>query len=102
MCKWTTMSRSCWMVWTRAWAVGRAISECDATVCNPVIYAPGPFGTFPGVGWLKNLNICFSAEEMELTGKPAIRCGFRTASFRGSRNTVSGRARNGAATEALN
>ena len=31
--------------------------RCDATVCNPVIYAPGPFGTFPGVGWLKNLNI---------------------------------------------
>lgn len=21
--------------------------RCDATVCNPVIYAPGPFGTFP-------------------------------------------------------
>ncbi len=31
--------------------------RCDATVCNPVIYAPGPFGTFPGVGWLKHLNI---------------------------------------------
>jgi hypothetical protein len=31
--------------------------RCDATVCNPVIYAPGPFGIFPGVGWLKNLNI---------------------------------------------
>ena len=31
--------------------------RCDATVCNPVIYAPGPFGTFPGVGWLKNLNL---------------------------------------------
>ena len=31
--------------------------RCDAAVCNPVIYAPGPFRTFPGVGWLKNLNI---------------------------------------------
>jgi hypothetical protein len=31
--------------------------RCDATACNPVIYAPGPFATFPGVGWLKNLNI---------------------------------------------
>lgn len=31
--------------------------RCDATVCNPVIYAPGPFGTYPAVGWLKNLNI---------------------------------------------
>ncbi len=31
--------------------------RCDATACNPVIYAPGPFGTFPGVGWLKHLNI---------------------------------------------
>src|ERR1700730_2197388 len=31
--------------------------RCDATACNPVIYPPGPFATFPGVGWLKNLNI---------------------------------------------
>jgi hypothetical protein len=31
--------------------------RCDATICNPVIYAPGPFATFPGVGWLKHLNI---------------------------------------------
>jgi hypothetical protein len=31
--------------------------RCDATACNPVIYAPGPFGTFPGVGWLKHLNL---------------------------------------------
>jgi hypothetical protein len=31
--------------------------RCDATVCNPVIYAPGSFATFPGVGWLKHLNI---------------------------------------------
>jgi hypothetical protein len=31
--------------------------RCDATVCNPIIYAPGPFATFPGVGWLKNLNL---------------------------------------------
>lgn len=31
--------------------------RCDATVCNPVIYAPGPFNTFSAVGWLKNLNL---------------------------------------------
>src|SRR5438132_12639335 len=31
--------------------------RCDATVCNPVVYAPGPFNTFSAVGWLKNLNI---------------------------------------------
>ena len=38
---------------------GRECTACAATptVCNPVIYAPGPFRTFPGVGWLKNLNI---------------------------------------------
>jgi hypothetical protein len=38
-------------------ATGNFGVRCDATVCNPVIYAPGPFGTFPGVGWLKHLNI---------------------------------------------
>jgi hypothetical protein len=37
--------------------------RCDATVCNPVVYAPGPFGTFAAVGWLKNLNI-----SMQCTG----------------------------------
>jgi hypothetical protein len=31
--------------------------RCDATVCNPVIYAPGPFNTFSAVGYLKNLNL---------------------------------------------
>lgn len=31
--------------------------RCDATICNPVVYAPGPFATNPAVGWLKNLNI---------------------------------------------
>jgi hypothetical protein len=31
--------------------------RCDATACNPVIYAPGPFATFSAVGWLKHLNI---------------------------------------------
>ncbi len=30
---------------------------CNASVCNPVIYAPGPFSTNAAVGWLKNLNI---------------------------------------------
>src|ERR1700730_1988177 len=73
MFKSTTMNRSCWMDWTLG---GGALAQqhhyldtslgggagnygvrCDATACNPVIYAPGPFATFPGVGWLKNLNI---------------------------------------------
>jgi hypothetical protein len=36
---------------------------CNATVCNPVIYAPGPFSTNAAVGWLKNLNI-----SMQCTG----------------------------------
>jgi len=31
--------------------------RCDAKACNPAVYAPGPFATFPGVGWLKHLNI---------------------------------------------
>ncbi len=30
---------------------------CNATVCNPVVYAPGPFNVFSAVGWLKHLNI---------------------------------------------
>jgi hypothetical protein len=30
---------------------------CNASVCNPVIYAPGPFSSNPAVGWLKHLNI---------------------------------------------
>ena len=30
---------------------------CNATICNPVIYAPGPFSSNAAVGWLKNLNI---------------------------------------------
>ncbi len=30
---------------------------CNASVCNPVIYAPGPFSSNAAVGWLKNLNI---------------------------------------------
>jgi len=30
---------------------------CNSTVCNPVIYAPGPFGTNAAVGWLKHLNL---------------------------------------------
>jgi hypothetical protein len=31
--------------------------RCDATVCNPAIYAPGPFQGFSAVGWLKHLNL---------------------------------------------
>jgi hypothetical protein len=30
---------------------------CNASVCNPVIYAPGPFSSNAAVGWLKHLNI---------------------------------------------
>jgi hypothetical protein len=30
---------------------------CNATACNPVIYAPGPFNVYSAVGWLKHLNI---------------------------------------------
>jgi hypothetical protein len=36
---------------------------CNASVCNPVIYAPGPFSTNAAVGWLKHLNI-----SMQCTG----------------------------------
>ena len=36
---------------------------CNASVCNPVIYAPGPFSSNAAVGWLKNLNI-----SMQCTG----------------------------------
>ena len=38
-------------------SLGNVGVRCDAAVCDPVIYAPGSFRTFPGVGWLKNLNI---------------------------------------------
>jgi len=31
--------------------------RCDATICNPVVYAPGPFASNAAVGWLKNLDI---------------------------------------------
>ena len=41
---------------------GNAGVRCDATVCNPIIYAPGPYGAFPGVGWLKNLNISLQCQ----------------------------------------
>ena len=36
--------------------------RCDATVCNPVIYAPGPFNVFSAVGWLKNLNLSLNCK----------------------------------------
>ncbi len=35
---------------------------CNASVCNPVIYAPGPFSSNAAVGWLKNLNISLQCE----------------------------------------
>jgi hypothetical protein len=31
--------------------------RCDSTVCEPAVYAPGPFNVYSAVGWLKNLNI---------------------------------------------
>lgn len=31
--------------------------RCDSTVCEPAVYAPGPFNALSAVGWLKNLNI---------------------------------------------
>jgi len=36
---------------------GSAGVRCDNTVCNPIVYAPGPFNVFSAVGWLKHLNI---------------------------------------------
>ncbi len=41
---------------------GNAGVRCDATVCNPIIYAPGPFSALPGVGWLKHLNISLQCQ----------------------------------------
>src|SRR3989449_2804060 len=31
--------------------------RCDSVVCNPVVYAPGPFNKYSAVGWLRHLNI---------------------------------------------
>ena len=45
--------------------LGNGGVRCDAAVCDPVIYAPGSFRTFPGVGWL--------------TGRPVIPCESPTA-----------------------
>jgi hypothetical protein len=38
-------------------ALGNGGIRCDSTACNPVVYAPGSFRKFPGLGWLKHLNI---------------------------------------------
>ena len=38
-------------------SLGDGVLRCDATVCNPAVYAPGPFSGSAAVGWLKNLNI---------------------------------------------
>ena len=38
-------------------SLGGASVRCDTSICNPVIFAPGPFAKFPGVGWLEHLNI---------------------------------------------
>ena len=34
-----------------------SVLECDSSICNPAVYAPGPFNHFSAVGWLKHLNI---------------------------------------------
>ena len=36
---------------------GNSSLQCNATLCNPAVYAPGPFNTYSAVGWLKHLNI---------------------------------------------
>jgi hypothetical protein len=36
---------------------GYSTLRCDATVCSPAIYAPGPFSTNPALGYLKNMNL---------------------------------------------
>jgi hypothetical protein len=38
-------------------SLGGGSVRCDATACNPAVYAPGPFATSAAVGWLKHLNI---------------------------------------------
>jgi hypothetical protein len=38
-------------------SLGNGGIRCDSTTCNPAVYAPGSFRKFPGVGWLKHLNI---------------------------------------------
>jgi len=35
---------------------GRSVT-CNPTYCGAVVMAPGPFKTYAGVGWLKNLNL---------------------------------------------
>ena len=37
-------------------AIGGGL-RCDSTICNPAVFAPGPFNTFSAVGWLKHMNI---------------------------------------------
>ena len=37
-------------------SLGGASVRCDATVCNPAVFAPGPFANWAAVGWLKHLN----------------------------------------------
>jgi hypothetical protein len=36
--------------------------RCDATVCNPIIVAPGPFNVWSAVGWLKHLNLTLNGK----------------------------------------
>ena len=37
--------------------LGGASVRCDATICNPIVSAPGPFANAAAVGWLKHLNL---------------------------------------------
>jgi hypothetical protein len=43
-------------------SLGAGGLRCDATVCNPAVYAPGPFTGSAAVGWLKNLNISLGCD----------------------------------------
>jgi len=36
--------------------------RCDSSVCNPVIFAPGPFNKYSAVGWLKNMNLSIGCQ----------------------------------------
>ncbi len=36
---------------------GNSSVLCNATTCNPIVYAPGPSGTNSAVGWLKHMNL---------------------------------------------
>jgi hypothetical protein len=75
--------------------------RCDATVCNPVIYAPGPFGTFPGVGWRKNLNLSMQCGGNGIDWQAGNTLRISDSVIQATRKTASGWARSGVGTAAL-